>query len=80
MKTPTSVGSYFPRSLLLILASIIPVAVACYYLAQIRDVRPAADTMSPTAVATRLTPIAHLLPAVTDAKVASAYPAMSSNN
>ncbi len=79
MKTSASVGNYFPRPLLMILAASLPIAVACYYLAQLRDVRPPADTMSPAAVATRLAPVARLLPAA-DAKVAAAYPAAPSTN
>ncbi len=80
MKTQSSVGPFIPRSLLLILASCLPVAGACYYLSQIRDVHPAPEAMSAAAVAARLAPVAHVLPPVADTKVAAAYPATSSNN
>jgi len=58
----------------------LPLALACLYHSQLRDVRPAANAMSPAAIATRLAPIAHVLPAAADTKVASRYPGMASTN
>lgn len=80
MKSQATVARFLPRPLLLIAAAILPVALACNYLSQLRDVHPAAEAMSPEAVAARLTPVAHVLSASTDTKVASAYPVMPSSN
>jgi len=80
MNLQKSVGSYFPRPLLVILATIVPVAAACYYLSQLRDVHPAAATMSPAAVSARLAPIARVLPESTETKVASGPAGLPSSN
>jgi len=75
-----SVGGYFPRPLLLITASVLPVAITCFYLSQIRDVRPAAEAMSRAAVAARLAPVAPLLPASADTKIASGPAGLPTSN
>ncbi len=80
MKLQKTVAAYLPRPLRLIAAAVVPVAIACNYLSQIRDVHPAADAMSAAAVAARLTPVAHVLSAPNDTKIASAYPAAPIGN
>lgn len=80
MTTQATATGFLPRPLLLIAAAIVPVVLACNYLSQLRDVHPAAQALSPEAVAARLTPVAHVLSASADTKVASAYPVMPRSN
>lgn len=80
MKPQETVAAYLPRPLLLIAIAVVPVAIACNYLSQLRDVHPAPDAMSAAAVAARLTPVAHVLAAPADAKMAAAYPVMPTTN
>jgi hypothetical protein len=74
MNLQQTVASFFPRSLLLILASSLPIALACNQLSQARDVHMAPESATPAAVSARLTPIAHVLPVADDTKVATAAP------
>ena len=80
MKPQKTVAAFLPRPLLLIAAAAVPVAIACNYLAQLRDVHPAPESMSAAAVAARLTPVAHVLAAPADQKMAAAYPVMPTSN
>lgn len=81
MKSQSSFGSsYLPRPLLLIVAAIVPVAAACNYLSHVRDVHVAPEAMSEGAVAARLAPVAHVLSATGDTKIASAYPVLPASN
>lgn len=76
---PSSLQRYLPRPLLIIAATIVPVALACNYLSQLRDPHPAPATMTPSAVAARLAPFANVIPLMADAKDTGAAPAAASN-
>ena len=80
MNLHQTVARFFPRSLLVILASSLPLALACNYLSQLKDVHPAAGTMSPAAVAARLAPVVHVLETTGDVKVAAGYAAAPGGN
>jgi hypothetical protein len=80
MNLQQTAASLFPRSLRFILASVVPVALACNYLSQLHDARPAPETMTAAAVSARLTPIAHVLPVLDDTKVAASGQGAVANN
>ena len=69
MSQKSSLSGYFPRPLLVILGSIVPVAAVCYVLSQRLIPHPAPDAMTPQAIDARLQPIAHVFAAAGDVKV-----------
>jgi hypothetical protein len=80
MKLQAFVASCFPRPLRVILASVLPIALACDYLSQLHDVHPAAGSMTSQAIAARLAPVAYVAPRITEASAGTAGQAAVGNN
>ena len=60
MKNNSALANFFPPPLLRILVGAVPIAVICYFLSGLHDLRAAAGSMTQEAIAERLQPVAHL--------------------